>query len=133
MEFKKIIVFDGYCNFCNFWVNFLIDRDANDIFRFVSLQSDPGQNLLRKFNLTTDNFDTFVLIDSLKFYTRSTAAFTIANLLPFPYFLISYFRFLPIFVTDAVYNIFAKNRYRFFGKRESCRVPSPDLRKKFLT
>jgi len=76
---RRIILFDGVCNFCNFWVNFIIDRDKNDKFRFAALQSEASQDLLQQFNLSTTDFDTFILIEGKKYYTKSTAALRIAK------------------------------------------------------
>ncbi len=132
MAKHQIILFDGVCNFCNFWVNFIIDRDKNDIFRFTSLQSAKGQGLLKKFSLDTDGFETFVLIDGDDYYIKSTAALKILkhlnSILKILYPLI----FLPKFLRDPFYTIIANYRYNIFGKRDVCRIPAENEKKKFL-
>lgn len=132
MQNHHIILFDGVCNFCNFWVNFIIDRDKDDIFKFAALQSEAGQKLLNKFNLKTDDFDTFILIKGGIYFTKSTAALKIAQKLNFPFKVLYYFIFIPKFLRDLIYSIIAKNRYKFFGKTDVCRIPSENEKKKFL-
>lgn len=129
---KKVILFDGVCNFCNFWVNYVIKKDKKDIFRFASLQSEYGQEILRKLNLSTEDFDTFVLIDSDRFYIKSTAALivlkNISGFLKTLYLLVV----LPKFIRDAVYSFIATYRYNIFGKSDVCRIPSESEKIKFL-
>lgn len=129
---KKIILFDGVCNFCNFWVNFVIERDKNDIFRFASLQSSLAKELTEKFNFDNSALDSFVLIVGDKLFTKSTAALMVCKELTSPmkilYVLISF----PKSLRDFVYDLIAKNRYKLFGRKESCRIPSESERKKFL-
>jgi len=129
---SKIILFDGVCNFCNSSVNFIIDRDKKDIFKFASLQSDFGQNKLKQFNLSSDNLSTLILISDNKYFTRSTAAIRIAKDLKFPYNLSYAFIIIPPFIRNFFYDIISKNRYRWFGKRDTCRIPSPKERDKFI-
>jgi predicted DCC family thiol-disulfide oxidoreductase YuxK len=129
---QQIILFDGVCNFCNFWVNFIIDRDKKDLFRFVALQSEKGQELLERFKMDSNSLDTFVLIENKKVYTKSTAAIKISRNLVgiwrFLYFLI----LVPKPFRDFIYTLIAKNRYKFFGKRDTCRIPTKEEREKFL-
>jgi predicted DCC family thiol-disulfide oxidoreductase YuxK len=129
---QKIILFDGICNFCNFWVNFIIDRDKKDDFKFAALQSDKGQKLLERFEIDNNAFDSFVFIDGEKVHTKSTAAFKICKSLKgiwkYFYFLI----FIPKPIRDFIYTLVAKNRYKFFGKRDACRLPTEQERVKFL-
>ncbi len=130
-----IILFDGVCNFCNFWVNFLLDRDKEDKFRFTPLQSEKGEELLKKFNLSTirlGRIDTFVLIDGDQYYVRSTAALLVAKNLPVLWKSLYIFIIIPRPIRDFLYNLVAKNRYKLFGKREACRIPTPEERSKFL-
>lgn len=129
---KQIILFDGVCNFCNFWVNFIIDRDAADSFRFAALQSDKGQELLKKFKLNTGDFDTFILIDDEKFYKKSTAALRISKKLNGAWKIFYSLIIIPKPIRDFVYSLIANNRYKFFGKREVCRVPAEQEKNKFL-
>ena len=132
MQNHHIILFDGVCNFCNFWVNFIIDRDKDDIFKFAALQSEAGQKLLNKFNLKTEDFDTFILIDSEIYFTKSTAALKIARKLNYPVKVLYYFIFIPKFLRDLIYTLIAKNRYKFFGERDVCMVPNENEKEKFL-
>ncbi len=132
MQNHHIILFDGVCNFCNFWVNFIIDRDKDDIFKFAALQSEAGQKLLNKFNLKTEDFDTFILIDGEIYFTKSTAALKIARKLNYPVKVLYYFIFIPKFLRDLIYSLIAINRYKFFGKRDVCRVPTENEKEKFL-
>ncbi len=127
-----IILFDGLCNFCNFWVNFLLDRDKKDKFRFTPLQSEKGEELLKKFNLSTKDFDTFVLIDGNKYYIRSTASLIVAKNLGGLWKVLYSLIIIPGPIRDFIYNLVAKNRYKLFGKKESCRIPTPEERSKFL-
>jgi predicted DCC family thiol-disulfide oxidoreductase YuxK len=132
MQNHHVILFDGVCNFCNYWVNFIIDRDKDDIFRFAALQSEAGQKLLNKFNLKTDDFDTFILIKGETYFTKSTAALKIARKLNYPVKVLYYFIFIPKFLRDLLYSLIAINRYKFFGKRDICRIPSENEKEKFL-
>ena len=132
MQNHHIILFDGVCNFCNYWVNFIIDRDKDDIFKFAALQSEAGQKLLNKFNLKTEDFDTFILIDGEIYFTKSIAALKIARKLNYPVKVLYYFIFIPKFIRDLIYSLIAKNRYIFFGKRDVCRVPTENEKEKFL-
>ena len=127
-----IILFDGVCNFCNFWVNFLLDRDKKDKFRFTALQSEKGGELLKKISLSTEDFDTFILIDEEKFYIKSTAVLRVARNLPGFWKALYVFIIVPAPIRDFAYSLVAKNRYKFFGKKEACRIPTPEERKKFL-
>jgi len=120
------------CNFCNFWVNFTLDRDKNDIFRFASLQSEKGQELLKKFSLNTDDFETFVLIDGDDHYLKSTAALKILKQLNSILKILYPLIFLSKFLRDSVYTIVANYRYKIFGKRDVCRVPTDEEKEKFL-
>jgi predicted DCC family thiol-disulfide oxidoreductase YuxK len=129
---QYIILFDGICNFCNYWVNFILDHDKQNIFKFAALQSEKGRELLDKFNLPKNDFDSFILISQNRVYNKSSATFLIAKQLNGLPKLISFFRFLPIALTDLIYDLVAKNRYKFFGKKESCRIPTNEEKNKFL-
>ena len=127
-----VLLFDGVCNLCNGAVNFLIDRDPEARLRFASLQSASGQQLLRRFELPTDQFDTMVLVEGDRYYTRSTAGLRVARRLKWPWPLLSVFMVVPRPLRDLVYDCIARNRYRWFGQQENCRVPTPELRSRFL-
>ncbi|HSW55171.1 MAG TPA: DCC1-like thiol-disulfide oxidoreductase family protein [Ignavibacteriaceae bacterium] len=129
---KQIILFDGVCNFCNFWVNFVIKRDKKNLFRFAALQSDKAKELTNKFNIDNSNLDTFVLIEGEKFFTKSTAALMVCKQLNWPIKILYPFIILPKFFRDFVYDLIARYRYKLFGKRDSCRVPTEEDKLKFL-
>ena len=131
MDPKPIVLFDGVCNLCSGSVQFILKRDKNNLFQFASLQSKPGQEYLKKFNLPADTFNSFVLVEGDNIYTRSTAALRIARNLKGWKWLYG-FRIVPKFIRDAVYNLIAKNRYRWFGKKDECWIPTPELKSRFL-
>jgi predicted DCC family thiol-disulfide oxidoreductase YuxK len=129
---NQIILFDGVCNFCNYWVNFIIQRDRENIFKFAALQSEKGIELLEKFNLSKNNFDSFILITQNKIYKKSQAAFEIAKQLNGWTKVFAPLRFLPGVLTDFIYDLIAKNRYKLFGKKDACRIPTESEENKFL-
>ncbi len=132
-ENKKIILFDGVCNLCNNAVTFIIQRDQKDIFRFASLQSELGQKLTKERGINPDEIDSIVLIEpGVAYFQKSTAALEIARQLSGGYSLLKNFLFLPESLRDGVYDIIANNRYKWFGKKESCMIPTPELKSKFL-
>jgi len=127
-----IILFDGHCNLCNSSVQFVIQRDPNKQFRFASLQSEFGKKILTQFNLSTSDINTLVLLDCGKIYTRSTGALRVAKKLSGAWSLMYAFSIIPSFIRDIVYNFIAKNRYKWFGKKEACWVPTPALKDLFI-
>jgi predicted DCC family thiol-disulfide oxidoreductase YuxK len=127
-----IVLFDGVCRFCNGGVNWLIDHDPDGRLRFAALQSATGQRLLAKFGLRTDDFDTMVLVEGERCWTRSTAVLRIAGHLGLPWKLAAAFQLLPTFLRDPLYEVIASNRYRWFGTLDACRMPTPQLRARFL-
>jgi predicted DCC family thiol-disulfide oxidoreductase YuxK len=129
---QQIILFDGVCNFCNYWVNFIIDRDNENEFKFAALQSEAGKKTLNKFNLDMEDFDTFILVEGENYFTKSTAALKIAQKLSCPVKILYLLIFIPKFLRDFIYSLVAKNRYKFFGKRDVCRIPTEDEKKRFL-
>jgi len=129
---QKIVLFDGVCNFCNSSVNFIIDHDKNNRFKFAALQTEAGQELLKKFDLPTKNFDSFILVDGDKYYEKSSAALRVVKEFPGLWKMLYAFIIIPPFVRNIFYNIISKNRYKWFGKRDECRMPTPELREKFL-
>lgn len=131
-ENKSIILFDGVCNLCNASVNFVIKHDKKAQFLFASFQSDAAKEIMLHFNLKNLNLDSIVLIDDGKIYEKSTAILIIARLLNGGYKLFYFFIVIPKSVRDRLYSYIAKNRYKFFGKRERCMIPSPELRNRFL-
>ena len=129
---KPILLFDGVCNLCNGSVQFIIERDTKKQFLFASLQSEKGQELLTKFNLPTQDFDSFVFIEGEKIYTKSTAALRVFSRFGGLWSLLKIFLLVPAFLRNLVYSLVAKNRYKWFGKSESCWLPTPDLQSPFL-
>ena len=128
---KPVILFDGVCNLCSGSVQFILKRDKEKKFLFASLQSNYGQNLLRQFNLPTDTFNSFILYEKGKIFTRSTAALKMFSELK-GWKWVSAFRIVPKIIRDGVYNLIAKNRYKWFGKKTECWIPTPALKARFL-
>ncbi len=133
-EGNGIVLFDGVCNFCNSSVNFIIDHDPKNYFKFAALQSEAGEKLQREYGIKPEdkNLDSVLLIEGGKLHTHSTAGLRIARKLSglwsFIYVLIA----VPKPLRDFFYKLFAKNRYRLFGKQDACRLPSPEERARFL-
>lgn len=132
MKNNSVILFDGVCNLCNASVQFVIKHDPAARFTFASLQSDSGQKLLEQYHLQQTNFNSFVLIENEVAYTKSTAALLVAKRLKGLYKLFYGFIIVPKFIRDAVYSLVAKNRYKWFGKKDSCMIPTAALQSKFL-
>lgn len=128
-----IILFDGVCNFCNATINFLIDRDKKGVFKFAALQSEAGKTVLAKHNIVSlTDFDSVMLEKDGKLYQKSDAALEIARQMDGLWKILYVFRIVPKFIRDFFYDLVAKNRYRFMGKRDACRIPTPELRARFL-
>jgi predicted DCC family thiol-disulfide oxidoreductase YuxK len=127
-----IILFDGVCNFCNGAINFVLKQDKKGIFKFAPLQSEAGQRLLQHYNLSMKEFDSFILIDKGKVYKKSAASLRVMNKLPWYWKEAQILRMIPTAFRDAIYDFIAKNRYKWFGKKEQCMVPTPELRSRFL-
>ncbi len=132
MNPHPIILFDGICNLCNGAVQYVIRHDPQGRFLFASLQSESGQQLLAEHQLQQTDFNSFVLIEGNKVFTKSTAALRVAKKLEGFIRLLGGFIFVPSFLRDGVYDIIAKNRYRWFGKKDTCMLPTPDLSSRFL-
>jgi predicted DCC family thiol-disulfide oxidoreductase YuxK len=130
---SAIILFDGVCNFCDGAVNFLIERDAKNYFKFAPLQSENGQKLAAEHNIDLEKIDSVILIEGGEVYTHSTAALKIAKNLGGIWSLAYAFIIVPKFIRDYFYKLFAANRYRLFGKKDACMLPSPEVRAKFLS
>ncbi len=129
---KNIVLFDGVCNLCNGAINFLIDHDKDNHLLFASLQSDFGQGVLKDYGMNTSDFDTFVFLKDGKMFSRSQGALEVMNVLGGSWSSLYLFRFVPTFLRDGVYKVIAKNRYKLFGQRDACRMPTPELKAKFL-
>lgn len=129
----KIILFDGVCNLCNTSVILVIHNDKKDIFKFAPLQSEYGKKSLKKHKIDPKDTDSIILIDGGKSYIKSSAALHIAKHLSGLYPLLYGFMIVPRFIRDWVYDYVAKNRYRWYGKKESCMIPNPNLKAKFYS
>lgn len=129
---KRLVLFDGVCNFCNSAVLFIVDRDPKEHFIFASLQSDIGQQTLEE-HKCDPQLDSVLLVEDGKAYTRTTAALRIARQLRFPWPILFYlFILVPRFIRDAAYRYFARHRYDWFGKADQCRIPTPELRRRIV-
>ena len=127
-----IVLFDGVCNFCNRSVNWIIRRDKRGYFRFAPLQSEIGEELQQQYGLDPSALDTLVLIERGKVHVKSTAALRIVRRLSSRWRALYMLIAVPRPVRDFAYDWFARRRYRWFGKREECMVPSPKVRERFL-
>ena len=128
---SAIILFDGICNFCDGAVNFIIGQDTKNYFKFAPLQSEIGQEFVKKFDLR--GIDSVILVENDKAYTHSTAALKIAKSLSGIWSLAYVFIVIPKPIRDFFYKLFAKNRYKLFGKKDECMIPTPEVRARFLT
>lgn len=128
----NLVLFDGVCNLCSGSVQFIIKRDLKAKFRFASLQSAMGQRQLERFGLDKTALHSIILIQDEHFLQRSDAALAIARHLNAGWPLFYAFKILPRFLRDGIYTWIANNRYRFFGKKDSCWIPTPELRERFL-
>jgi len=130
---KKLIFFDGVCNLCNASINYVIKHDKKNSFLFAPLQSEAAKKFLSNYSVDQSEMDSIVLFDHKNgISTKSTAALRIAKGLSFPINLSVVFFIIPTSLRNIVYNYIAKNRYRWYGKREECMVPTPELSEKFL-
>ncbi|MGV6846492.1 MAG: thiol-disulfide oxidoreductase DCC family protein [Lutibacter sp.] len=129
---KSVVLFDGVCNLCNTSVNFIIKHDSQNYFLFASLQSDAAKEILLQFNLKNLDLKSILLIENNQIFDQSTAALRIAKKLNFAYNLLYVFIIVPKPLRNFIYGIIAKNRYKWFGKKESCMIPTKELKDKFI-
>ena len=129
---NSILLFDGVCNLCNGAVQFVIKRDRKKKFLYSSMQSGSGQALLLKYGLKLSDFDSFILLENEQYFTKSTAALKVAKGLGGVWGILYLFMIIPKFSRNAIYDFIASNRYKWFGKREECMLPSPELKDRFL-
>ncbi len=127
-----IILFDGVCNFCNDSVNFIIERDSKNHFKFAPLQSEIAAELMVKHRIDKEETDSIVLVQNDQAFTHSTAALKIARNLDGAWSALYGFVIVPKFIRDFFYRVFAKYRYRLFGKKDQCMMPTPGIRERFL-
>lgn len=127
-----IILFDGICNFCNGWVNYIIKRDTNSFFKFAALQSKEGKKLLQEYQLSSEDINSVIVIFQQKVFIKSDAALFIAKHISGVVYIFSFFTFLPLSFRNSIYDYIAKNRYTWFGKKETCMIPTPAVKSRFL-
>ena len=130
---KKLILFDGVCNLCDASVQYIIKHDKKDLFRYTAVQSEVGQEIIKKFNIDTENTDSILLYSQDHGISyKSNAALKIASKLGFPRNLMVIFTIVPAFIRNWVYDYIAKNRYKWFGQKDECMIPTAELKSKFL-
>jgi predicted DCC family thiol-disulfide oxidoreductase YuxK len=130
---KSIVFFDGVCNLCNASIDFILKRDTKNLFLVGALQEDFSKKILSNYSVKQDYLESLILLEENQIYFKSTAALRIARhlkgLWPIFYLLIA----LPVWIRDPVYDWIGRNRYRWFGKKNTCRIASPDEQAKFLS
>jgi predicted DCC family thiol-disulfide oxidoreductase YuxK len=128
----SIILFDGVCNLCNGAVQFIIRRDPQGLFKLAAQQSDTGEALLQQFHIKAGEAGTIILIEGDQYFTQSTAALRIAKRLQGLWPLVYAAILVPPFLRNAIYDYIARNRYRWFGRKDQCMMPTPEMKKRFL-
>jgi predicted DCC family thiol-disulfide oxidoreductase YuxK len=132
MDDRYIVVFDGVCNFCNSAVNFIIKRDPEGIFVFAPMQTELAKQLMQKHEIYNADIDTFLLIKNDQCFVFSNAALEITKDLTGLWYLFNVFRVIPSSVRDTIYKAFGRNRYRLFGRQETCIIPTEEVRTRFI-
>lgn len=132
MNQQPVILFDGICNFCNNTVKFVIKRNKKANICFATLQSDAGQKLLQQYALPLDDTKSFIFIENDRVYRQSTASLKVCRYLSGLWPLCYAFIIVPKFIRDGIYNWIARNRYKWFGVRKECMIPTPELKTRFL-
>jgi predicted DCC family thiol-disulfide oxidoreductase YuxK len=127
-----VILFDGVCNLCNRVVLFIIPRDPNRYFYYAALQSEAGHQLLKQYHLPTEEINSIILIQNGKLNTKSTAALLVARKLPGFWPFLAVLMVIPRFLRDPIYDWIARNRYKWFGQKMECMIPTPDIKQRFL-
>jgi predicted DCC family thiol-disulfide oxidoreductase YuxK len=127
-----VVLFDGVCNFCNATINFIIEHDRTGYFKFAPLQSETGERLMAEHGIDRIETDSVILVENGKAFTHSDAALRIARRLDGIWSWVYAFRVVPRFIRDAAYKIFARHRYRLFGRQDACMMPTPEIRARFL-
>jgi len=127
-----LVLFDGHCHLCDGSVKFILKHDKNKVFKFASLQSTTGKKIIEKYQIDPSLGESIIYLKKGKIYTKSSAALWIANKIKFPAILISGLIIFPPIIRDKVYDFIAKNRYKWFGKSETCLLPDPEQRNRFI-
>ena len=129
---KKIVLFDGVCNYCNDKINFIIKNDKQDVFRFVALQSETGQKIIKHLGIDS-SLDSIILYEpGYAYFIKSEAVFRIIKYLSSSVRLLLLFNFIPTSIKNVFYDIIAKNRYNWYGKKNSCMMPIEEVKRKFI-
>lgn len=126
-----ILLFDGVCNYCNRWVNFIIRHDKKKKFRFATLQSEAGKRLMKQNDISKEE-DSAILIYNEKVQRKSSAGFHVCFHLGFPYSILFVFIIVPAYIRNFYYDLIARNRYKWWGKRDVCMIPSDDVKDRFM-
>lgn len=129
---NPVLLFDGVCNLCNASVQLVLVRDKKAVFRFAALQSTLGRQFLEAYGLQTETLDTVVVVSGGRVLTQSDAPLEIVRLLGGAWSWLYIFRWIPRWIRDGLYRFIARNRYRWFGKKESCMLPRPEWKDRFL-
>ena len=129
---EAVVFFDGVCNFCNGTVNFVIDRNHKGSLKFASLQSNYASEVLGTHNVDTSQLQSIIVLEGDRVFQKSRAALRIASKMDGLWPLLNFFLIIPPFIRDLVYDFIAKNRYKWFGQLDACRIPSPDMKERFL-
>jgi len=131
-ENQSVILFDGICNLCSQWVQYVIKRDSKALFKFAPLQSNLGDSIIENYQINTKGRASIVLIENNKAHIESTAILRIISKLEGPIKILSLFSIIPKPIRDKAYRLIAKNRYRLFGKKESCLIPTKEIQSRFI-
>jgi predicted DCC family thiol-disulfide oxidoreductase YuxK len=129
---NTIVLFDGVCNLCNGFVQFVLKHEKAAFIKFASLQSLAGQSLLKDHKIDQVNVDSIVLIHNQKAYIKSSAVLSLLKFMKFPWNVFVFLKIIPPLISDKIYDLVAKYRYRLFGRRESCWLPTPEYKSRFL-
>ncbi len=132
LQHKTILLFDGYCNFCSNTVQFILKHEKNNALFFASLQSETGVGLLNHYHIDPAKTDSLVLVENDKAYVKSSAALKVSTYLKGLYPSLFGFMIIPAFIRNWVYDFIARNRYKWFGKSDSCMLPDPSVKQRFL-
>ncbi len=129
---ERIVFFDGVCNFCNFWVQFALKRDKKDLLKFAPLQGKTAHELLPKFNINPEHITSVIFYDNGKVYSESDAVLRVSIYFGLFWKIFYSLKIIPSFIRNYIYNWISRSRYKWFGRRESCMIPTANQRKKFL-
>lgn len=129
---QRLVLFDGVCNFCNFWIQFALKRDQKGKLKFTSLQGETAHQLLPRYHIDPTVLTSVIFIDDGKVYRESSAALCVCRYLDGGWKLLYGLMIIPVFIRDGIYKWIGRNRYKWFGKTETCMLPTPEQRTRFL-